>query len=126
MRPIHIVLAHRDPALGDSLARSIQKQFQNVETASDLDGIRRAIARRKCRLAVVDLELVTLADLGELCREFPATAFVCTHRLADDSMWSQSLALGAVDCCLASDVPKILQASAHYLAIKDSQASSAA
>ena len=74
----------------------------------------------------MDLELVSFAELGELCREFPATAFVCTHRLADDAMWSQSLAVGAVDCCLASDLPKILQASDRYIAIRESQAAAVA
>ena len=126
MRPINIVLAHRDPALTKDLARSIQKQFRAIATVDSLEEIRSAIARLRAGLAIVDLELVNFSELGELCREFPATAFVCTHRLADDAMWSQSLAIGAVDCCFASDVPKILQASDRYVAIKKSQASSAA
>jgi hypothetical protein len=126
MGPINIVLAHRDPALADNLVRSVQQQFHSVATANSLDEIRGSIARVRSSLAIVDLELVNLSELGELCREFPATAFVCTHRLADDAMWSQSLAAGAVDCCLASDVPKILLASDHYVAIKESQAFSAA
>ena len=41
-------------------------------------------------------------------------------------MWSQSLAMGAVDCCLAGDLPKILQASDRYVAIKESQTHTAA
>ena len=126
MRPIKIVVAHSDPALTAKLVRSIQKQFHSVETANSLEEFRSAIARLRASLAIVDLELVSLSELGELCREFPATAFVCTHRLADDAMWSQSLSLGAVDCCLAGDVPKILQAPDRYVAIKQSQASSAA
>lgn len=126
MGPINVVLAHRDPALTDNLVRSIQRQFCNVATAHDLDEIRGTIARVRAPLAIVDLELVNFSQLGELCREFPATAFICTHRLADDAMWSQSLAMGAVDCFVASDVPKILQASDRYVAIKQSQAHSAA
>jgi DNA-binding NtrC family response regulator len=126
MGPIHVVLAHRDPALTDNLVRSIQRQFCNVATANNLDEIRGSIARVRAPLAIVDLELVDFSQLEELCREFPATAFICTHRLADDAMWSQSLAMGAVDCCLASDVPKILQASDRYVVVKQSQAHSAA
>jgi len=126
MGPINIVLAHRDPALADNLVRSIRKQFCNVATANDLDEIRDTIARVRAPLAIIDLELVNFPQLGELCREFPATAFICTHRLADDAMWSQALAMGAADCCVASDVAKILQASDRCVAVKQSQTHSAA
>ncbi|HEY4959693.1 MAG TPA: hypothetical protein VII29_02445 [Terriglobales bacterium] len=126
MGPINIVLAHRDPALTENLVRSIQRQFCDVATANNLDEIRVTITRVRAPLAIVDLELIDFSQLGELCHEFPGTAFVCTHRLADDAMWSQSLAMGAVDCCLAGDVPKILLASDRFVAINQSQAHSAA
>jgi hypothetical protein len=126
MRPIHVVFAHRDPALTDVFVRSVQEQFHSIATASSLDEIRRSVARVRSPLAIVDLELVSFSDLGELCREFPATAFIGIHRLADDTMWSQGLSMGAVDCCLATDVPTILQASDHYVAIQQSQTNSAA
>ncbi len=126
MQPTSIVLAHRDPALTDNLARSIQRQFRAIATVDSLEETRGAIARLRAPLAIVDLELVTFPQLGELCREFPATAFVCTHRLADDAMWSQSLAMGAVDCCLANDVPGIVQAAERYVAIRESHVSSVA
>lgn len=126
MRPINVVLAHQDPALADDLARSIDKQFLNVAPATSVQEVRSSIARLQAPLAIVDLEFVDFAELGKLCREFPATAIVCTHRLADDAMWSQSLSVGAVDCCRASDLPGILQASDRYVAIKQAHAFSAA
>lgn len=126
MRPINVVLAHRDPVLTVDLVRSVQLQFHTIATVQGLEDIRGAIARLRAPLAILDLELVSFTELGELCREFPATAFVCIHRLADDAMWSQSLASGAVDCCLASDVPKIVQSSERYVAVAQSQPSSAA
>jgi DNA-binding NarL/FixJ family response regulator len=127
MRPINIVLAHRDPALTENLARSIQHQFHTVATAHCLTEIRDTIARHRTPLAIVDLELVNFDELGELCREFPATAFVCVHRLADDVMWSRSLSLGAVDCCLASEVATVVQSSDRYVALqKQAQTISAA
>ena len=126
MQPIHVVLAHRDPALSEKLAASVQQPFHSIATAKSLNEIRCVIARLRAPLAILDLELVSFSELAELCREFPATAFVCTHRLADDAMWSQSLSVGAVDCCLASDLPRILQESERYLAIQRSQSSSAA
>ena len=126
MRPTNVVLAHRDPALTKTLVGPVQQRFHTIATAHNLDELRTFVARLRAPLAIVDLELVNFSELGELCREFPATAFVCTHRLADDAMWSQSLSMGAADCCLASDVPKILQTSERYVAVEESQASSAA
>lgn len=126
MPPIRVILARRDPVLTDNLVGSVQKQFLNVATVSSTEEARNAIARDRAPLAVVDLELVGLAQLGELCREFPATAFVSIHRLADDAMWSQSLAAGAVDCCYASDLRHILEASERYIAYKHAHAAPAA
>ena len=126
MRPINVVIAHRDPALPENLAGSVQQRLHSIATANSLDEIRGAIARLRAPLAIVDLELVSFSELEELCREFPATAFVCTHRLADDAMWSQSLSVGAVDCCLSSDLPRILQAWERYVVLQRSQSFPAA
>src|SRR5271166_6411206 len=98
MPPIHVVLARHDPAQSDSLVRLIQQQFLNLATVNSAEEARNAIARTRASLAVVDLEVVGLSQLGELCREFPATAFVCIHRLADDDMWSRSLAASPATC----------------------------
>jgi hypothetical protein len=126
MPPIHVVLTRQDPALTDKLVASIKKQYFDVAMASNEEDTRNAIARTRAQLAIVDLEVVNFAELDQLCREFPGTAFVSIHRLADDGMWSKSLAAGAVDCCLAGDLPRILQASERYVAFKTNHATSAA
>jgi DNA-binding response OmpR family regulator len=126
MPPINVVLAHQDPALANNLAHAVEKQYLNLTTAKNKEEIRGAVSRYRASLAIVDLELVDITELGELCTEFPATAFVSTHRLADDAMWTRSLAVGAVDCCLASDLPHVLQASDRYIAIKNAHAVPAA
>jgi hypothetical protein len=126
MPPIHVVLARQDPKLPDSIAASIRKQFLDLATVTNQEETRSAIARTHAQLAIVDLEAVNFSELGQLCHEFPGTAFVCIHRLADDGMWSQSLAAGAVDCCAAGDLPRILQASERYVAFKESHATPAA
>jgi hypothetical protein len=126
MPPINVVLAHQDPGLANNLVHAVEKQYLNLTTAKNKEEIRSAIVRVKAPLAVVDLELVNFKELGELCSEFPATAFVSTHRLADDTMWTRSLGVGAVDCCLASDLPHVLQASDRYIAIRKAHAVPAA
>jgi hypothetical protein len=126
MPPIHVVLTRQDAAISDNLVRSIQKHFLDVATVTNREETRSAIARTHAELAIVDLEAVNFSELGQLCHEFPTTAFVCIHRLADDGMWSQSLAAGAVDCCLSGDLPRILQASERYVAFKTTHATPAA
>jgi len=126
MPPIHVVLTRHDPALTDKLIASVKKQYVDVATAGNEEDTRTAIARTKAQLAIVDLEIVNFVELDQLCHEFPATAFVSIHRLADDGMWSKSLAAGAVDCCLSGDLPRILQASERYIAFKTNHATSAA
>ena len=121
-----VLLLQSDPASYGRVMQSVGKQFLNVEAVSAASELGTAIARLRAPLAIVDLELIRFEELAELCAEFPSTAVVCVHRLADESMWTQSLALGAVDCCLASEVPKILQASDRYVATKQLRKVSAA
>lgn len=125
MRPINVVLAHHDAVLAERLAASLQKQFRNLLLAKSCEEVKSAVARFRSPFAVVDLELIKLAELKDLCREFPSTAFVCIHRLADDRMWSDALAAGAVDCCCSADVPGILLASERYVVLSRGRSAAA-
>jgi ActR/RegA family two-component response regulator len=125
MRPINVVLAHHDAVLAERLAASLNKQFRNLVTAQSCEELKSAVSRFHSPFAVVDLELLSLADLKDLCRKFPSTAFVCVHRLADDRMWSEALAAGAVDCCYAADVPGILLASERYVVLRRARSAAA-
>ena len=126
MRPINVVLAHHDAVSADRLAASLRK------TISQSCGCK--IARRKllpqwrvCALPSPSWTWSWLACQAEasLCSEFPATAFVCIHRLADDRMWSEALAMGAVDCCHSSDLRGILMASERYVVLSRSHSAAA-
>ena len=121
MRPINVVLAHHDAAAADRLTACLGKQFRNLAVAKSAGEIAPAVARLRAPFAVVDLELVDFAKLKSLCSEFPSTAFVCIHRLADDRMWSEALAAGAVDCCHSSDLEGILLASERYVVLTRSR-----
>jgi len=117
MRPINAVLAHHDAASARRLGESLAKEFRNLVVATSEAELRSALARYRAPFAVVDLEVIPLPELKELCHQFPATAFVCTHRLADDRMWSDALAMGAVDCCYCDDLRGILLASEKYVVL---------
>ncbi len=125
MRPINVVLAHHDTDAAGWLAVSLGKQFRNLAIAKSAGEIASAVARFRAPFAVVDLELVDFAKLKSLCAEFPATAFVCIHRLADDRMWADALAMGAVDCCHSSDLRGILMASDRYVVLSRARSTAA-
>jgi hypothetical protein len=125
MRPINAVLAHHDAVAADHLAAALNKQFRNLVIAKSVGEVAPAVAHLRAPFAVVDLEMVGFAELKGLCSEFPSTAFVCIHRLADDRMWSEALAVGAVDCCHSTDLEGILLASERYVVLRRSRSMAA-
>ena len=60
---------------------------------------------------IVDLETIALNQIKVLLEELPGITIVCTHRSADDVVWSEALTAGAVDCCLESDIRAIVHAA---------------
>ena len=116
MRPINVVLAHHDPILARALADSLRPQFRKLAIVNSLPEAMAEIARLRASFVIVDLELFSYADLQKLCSEFPSTVVASVHRLADETMWLQSLAVGAVDCCQSNDVRGLLRASERHAA----------
>jgi len=125
MRPINAVLAYQDAASAQFLTSSLSKEFRNLLVARSAQELHSSVARYRAPFAVVDLELISLPQLKELCREFPATAFVCIHRLADDRMWAEALAVGAVDCCNSQDLRGILLAAERYVVLSRGRSAAA-
>ena len=125
MRPINVVLAYHDALSAERLAASLRNQFRNIAVAKSLDEVSATLTRLRAPFAVVDLELISMAELKQLCAQFPSTAFVCIHRLADDRLWTEALAAGAVDCCHSSDVPGILLASERYVVLSRARSAAA-
>ncbi|HEV2963435.1 MAG TPA: hypothetical protein VG649_16525 [Candidatus Angelobacter sp.] len=111
MKPLSIVVAHSNAKAAESLARSLHNHFRLVNVAHNFSELRNCIPRHRADVAVIDLELAGLAEVQELRKEFGDTTIVCTHRLADEKMWTDALAMGAADCCNASDVRAIVMAA---------------
>lgn len=114
MRPMNVVLAHHDPVVARALAESLRPQFRKLVVVNTSAAAEAEIARMRANYVIVDLELFSYSDLQRLCSEFPSTLFVSVHRLADEAMWLQSLAVGAIDCCQSNDVRGLLRASERY------------
>jgi DNA-binding NarL/FixJ family response regulator len=121
MKPLTVVVAYGDPKSAEALAVSLRHHFKAVYVARDLEEARGAVPRHRADLLVIDLELASLAAVEQLRRDLPATAVVCTHRLADKNLWSRARAAGALDCCHTSDVRSIVLAAdrEHGIAASD-------
>jgi DNA-binding NarL/FixJ family response regulator len=113
MKPLSVVVAQSNTKTAEMLAQSLYNHFRVVHLAADVDELRLAIPRHRADVAIIDLELAALSDVQKLKREFAGTTIVCTHRLADEKMWTAALAAGASDCCYSSDVRAIVLAASH-------------
>lgn len=115
MLSLNVVLAQHDPNAATSLVNNLRGQCRAV-TVSKKDEVRQAILRSRANVAVLDLELFSLPEVQNLCDEFKNVSVVCTHRLADEELWTNVMNIGASDCCLPTDVNGILFAVRRYAA----------
>ncbi|MDP9267835.1 MAG: hypothetical protein M3P27_05855 [Acidobacteriota bacterium] len=118
MKPLTVVVAQSDPKSAETLAASLHTHFKAVHIARTLEEVLASVPKHRADLLVIDLEMASLPEVELLRRELPATAVVCTHRLADEELWTRALAAGALDCCHTSDVRGIVLAadSKHAMA----------
>ena len=91
MKPLNLVLAQADAQNAVLLAENLQSHFKGVSLARDLEEIRRAVVQNRADVAVIDLEMASLSAIDQLRREFRNLEIVCTHRLADERLWSAAL-----------------------------------
>ena len=105
-----VVVAHSNPQTVDQLMNGLKAHFRRVSLASDANSVREAIDRNRAHMAIVDLDLVSLKEVKELCAEYSATGVVCVHRAPDYEIWNAAIGAGALECCHPSDIPSILNA----------------
>jgi DNA-binding NarL/FixJ family response regulator len=122
MKPLSVVVAQSNSKTAEMLAHSLNNHFRVVHMAGDLIELRQAVLTHRADVAIVDLELAAFSEVRQLKREFLTTTIVCTHRLADEKMWMDALAAGAVDCCYSSDVRAIVLAASHTKGISHAHA----
>jgi len=94
-----------------SLVSLLSRSFRSVQLVKSLDELRASIAKHRFAVAILDMEAASLADVENLTRDFPQACVICTHRLADEQMWTAALAAGACDVCPLSDQKGILHAA---------------
>ena len=122
MQLLNVVIAQDDCTRAEQVAIALHPHFRNVSVARDAAELRRTTIRNRPTVAVIDLELISIQELAVYCRDFPTVAVVCTHRIPDDTMWTQSLAAGAIDCCHTLDVRMIVEAAHRNIKLTHAKA----
>jgi DNA-binding NarL/FixJ family response regulator len=113
MKPLNVVVIQDNPKTADSLTKSLYNHFRSVNLVRSMTELRDSLPQSRADVAIVDLELAKITDVEQLRKEFPGITIVCTHRVADEKMWTDALAAGATDCCYSSDVRAIVLAASH-------------
>jgi DNA-binding NarL/FixJ family response regulator len=116
MLSLNVVLAQHDPMAVSNLVNNLRGQCRAV-TVAEKAQLRQAILKARADVAVIDLEMFTVLEVKEICNEFRNVSIVCTHRLADEAIWTSVMDAGAADCCLPTDVNGILFAVRRYAAM---------
>jgi DNA-binding NtrC family response regulator len=99
MEPLSVVLFQPDARTAQILAENLSRLVRSVHLARTCNEIRPSIARHRAKVLVLDLENSCLGEVDRLHREFPGLSIVCTHRLADEELWTEALNQGAADMC---------------------------
>jgi hypothetical protein len=111
MQPVHVVLLQGDAKVTQGLASALANTFSSVRQVRTLGELRSSIAKHRAVIAILDMEAASISDVEHLSREFPTACLVCTHRLADEGLWTAALNAGAADVCPPSDTRGILRAA---------------
>ena len=111
MKSQGVVLLQGDPGIAQSLLTSLSHKFTSVRSVRSVEELRNSVARDRTEVAILDMEDASIQAIRELSRDFPHLSIVCTHRLADEEMWTAALSAGAADICPANDTLGILMAA---------------
>lgn len=123
MSPSNVVLLQSDPNVARILAASLANSFRAVHLTKSIDELRHAVAKLRPYVMIVDLETASFSDVESLKQQFRTTRIICNHRVADEEMWTHTLAVGGDDCCPSSDTRGILtSALPHQPTVKSAAA----
>jgi hypothetical protein len=122
MQPLNVVLLQSDSRVAQSLVSALANTFSSVRQVQSLGELRSSIAKNRAGVAILDMEKASISDVAHLSREFPKACIVCTHRLADEEMWTAALNAGAVDVCPPSDTFGIVRTALRSVSMTSSAA----
>jgi len=106
-----VVLLQCDSEIQRSLASALSRSFPFVHQVESVGELRSRIGKYPGGVAIMDMEKASFSDVERLSHDFPAASIVCTHRCADEEMWTAALNAGARDVYSSSDIPGIVRAA---------------
>jgi len=122
MKSLHVVLLQSDSGVAQSLVSALSNRFNSVHLARSVADLRTSFVRHRARVAILDLEQASLSDVKALSGDFPAACIVCTHRCADEEMWTAALNAGASDVCPSWDTSAIVRAALETIGTRSAAA----
>jgi len=122
MQPLNVVLLQSDSRIAQSLVSALANNFGSVHQVQSLGELRTSIAKHRVGVAILDMETASMSDVEHLSREFPKACIVCTHRLADEEMWTAAVNAGAADVCPPSDTGCIVRTALRNASMTQSAA----
>ncbi len=122
MQPLNVVLLQSDSRIAESLVSALANTFGSVHQVQSLGELRTSIAKHRAGVAILDMETASMSDVEHLSREFPKACIVCTHRLADEDMWTAAVNAGAADIYPASDTHGIVRSALRNATMTQSAA----
>jgi DNA-binding NarL/FixJ family response regulator len=108
---IAVVLLQCDREIERSLASALSHSFPFVHQVDSVSELRNRIGKHPGGVAILDMERASFSDVERLSHDFPAASIVCTHRCADEEMWTAALNAGARDVYSSADIPGIVGAA---------------
>jgi DNA-binding response OmpR family regulator len=111
MQYANVILLQSDPKIAQTMAAMLSASFHQVHVTRSVDELRHAAVKHRPTAIVLDLESASLAEVETLKKEFEGIRVICTHRVADEEMWTRTLNVGADDCCPSSDMRGILSSA---------------
>ena len=111
MLPLNVVVLQSNAEVAQDLQCSLQSHFNLIYLARNLAEAKVSIPKYRAQVLILDLELVPRSEVELLRHEFPGICLVCTHRLADEEMWTETVGAGASDLCFSADSRGILSAA---------------
>lgn len=109
MEHLNVVLFQNDAGAAKALAISLSRHPASIHQARTPEELPMVIARHRADVLVLDLEKSGLHQVERLHHDFPNLSIVCTHRLADEELWTEALNQGAVDMCVPWDTQEIVR-----------------
>ena len=111
MKTLSVALLQSDSRIVRALAASLCHHFQTIRAASSIEHLREIVVRHRSELVIVDLEMASMSEIARLHRDFTGVCIVCTHRLADEEIWTAAMNAGASDLCPTFDTRTIVDAA---------------